>query len=78
MTNLPPGIDPEDEINVTWEHTDDGIRVVASLGEASITVEASPDAIERLPWLAASLPQILEAAWAQIEQNLETDTEEDQ
>jgi hypothetical protein len=67
MTILPPGVQEGDEIAMTWERNEDGIKIVACLGEASITVESSYDAVETVPWLAASLPNILEAAYDALE-----------
>ena len=64
---LPPGVEADDEIAMTWERNEDGVKIVASLGEASITVEASYDATETLPWLVGSLPAILNAAYDAIE-----------
>lgn len=64
---LPPGVQEGDEISMTWERNEDGVKIVSVLGESSITVESSYDAIETLPWLCASLPTILDAAWDAIE-----------
>lgn len=71
MTALPPEIDPNDEIAVTWERDEGGIRITAVLGEASILIEASYDGAELVPWLAAALPSILEAAWEGLGANME-------
>lgn len=68
---LPPEIQPEDEIEVTWEYDDEGTKVVATLGEASVTVRTSEDGAALVPWLVAALPRVLEAAWAAIESNQE-------
>lgn len=67
MTALPPEIQPGDEIAVTWERMEDGVKVSAVLGDASIDLSCAYDAVETLPWLVAALPNILEAAWAAIE-----------
>lgn len=73
MTALPPEIDPDDEIEVTWESDELSTKVVATLGEASITVECSPDGAHTIPWLIAAMPSILEAAYAaqEAEENQE-------
>jgi hypothetical protein len=71
MTALPPDIAPDDEIQVTWERDDVSTKVTATLGEATITVESSHEAGPTVPWLVASLPNILEAAWAAIEADQE-------
>ena len=71
MTVLPPDIEPEDEIALTWERDEHGIKIVAVLGEASIAIEASLDGAQLVPWLAAALPSILEAAWQGLGANME-------
>jgi len=71
VTYLPPDIDPDDEISLTWERDDEGVRIVASLGETSITVESSYDGAAVTPWLVAALPNVLEHAWAAIEAEME-------
>lgn len=65
--NLPPGVEADDEIAMTWERGEDGIKIVAVLGESSITLESSYDATETLPWLVGSLPSILNAAYDAME-----------
>lgn len=77
MTALPPSITPDDEIGVTWERDDDGVRVVAVLGDASVTVECAYGDQEIVPWLVAALPSILEAAWDAIEQAENPSTDEE-
>jgi hypothetical protein len=68
VTALPPGIGPDDLIAVTWHNDLEGMtRVVAELGGAKITIETDQDSIELVPWLVASAPKVLEAAWAEIE-----------
>ena len=67
MTALPPEIDPGDEIEITWGRDQFSTKVTATLGEASVTVEASEDGAQTVPWLIAAMPNILEAAWAAIE-----------
>lgn len=67
MTALPPEVDPDDEIAVTWERGDEGVVITAALGEAVITVSASYDAEYAVPWLVAAMPNVLGAAWAAIE-----------
>ena len=71
MTVLPPNIEPDDEIALTWERDEDGIRITAVLGEASIAIDASYDGVELVPWLVAALPSILEAAWEGLGANME-------
>lgn len=67
MTALPPELDPGDEIEVTWARDEFSTKVTATLGEASVTVEASEDGSQIVPWLITAMPNILEAAWAAIE-----------
>lgn len=67
MTALPPELDPGDEIEVTWDRDEFSTKVTATLGEASVTVEASEDGAQIVPWLITAMPNILEAAWAAIE-----------
>lgn len=67
MTALPPELDPGDEIEITWDRDEFSTKVTATLGEASVTVEASEDGAQIVPWLITALPSILEAAWAAIE-----------
>lgn len=67
MTALPSHLDPGDEIEVSWERDDISTKVTASLGEASITVETTPEAANTVPWLISAMPSILEAAWSAIE-----------
>lgn len=76
MTYLPPTVDPSDEIALTWKNTRKGVRVVATLGDASITVKTSHEAAETVPWLVAALPNILEVAWNAIEGDDEDPQEE--
>lgn len=67
MSALPPELDPGDEIEISWDRDVLSTRVVATLGEASITVECSEDGAVIVPWLVTAMPNILEAAWAAIE-----------
>lgn len=62
---LPPGVDPSDQIEISWKRGKK-TKVVASLGGATIKIITDDESAERVPWLVASLPQILEAAWASI------------
>lgn len=74
MTNaaLPPGIDPDDEISVTWETQEDGSTIVTSqLGGASIVVRTTEESAHLVPWLVAATPNILEAAWHEVEKQQE-------
>jgi hypothetical protein len=64
---IPEGIEQDDEIALTWERDEDGVKIVAVLGECSIKLETSYEGADVLPWLVASLPNILEQAWAAIE-----------
>lgn len=74
MTYLPPEISPDDEVEVTWEADEYSTKVVATLGEVSISVECSEEGAELVPWLVAALPNILDAAWRTIErENEETE-----
>jgi hypothetical protein len=74
MSELPGGLEPSDEIEVTWERDEFSTKVTATLGEASIVVETSEDGSPIVPWMVAALPSILEAAWSAIES--ENDPEE--
>lgn len=67
MTALPPEISPNDEVEVSWVRDEFSTRVIATLGEASVTVETSEDGAPLIPWLVAAMPSVLEAAWAAIE-----------
>lgn len=67
MTILPESIDPEDEISILWEHTDEGARVTASLGDAKIVVE-SEEGSEACVVLVQALPAIMNAAYDAMEQ----------
>lgn len=78
MTGLPEGVQPGDEVSLTWEHTEDGTKIVASLGEASITVESTEAGAPAVPWLAASLNHILETAWALIEAEEQPDNQQEE
>ena len=71
---LPPGIAPEDEIALTWKNTEKGVKVVATLGGATIVVKTSHEDADKVPWLAAALPNILEAAWDAIEKDSQEET----
>lgn len=68
MSILPPGIAADDEIAIVWDMTGETLLVTASLGDARITVEsATEESVELIPWLIASLPDIMNAAWDAIE-----------
>lgn len=74
---LPDGVGPDDEIALVWERAEDGTtRVTAELGGASITVVTDEESSDLVPWLVASMPQILETAWAAIDQPQDTDQQE--
>lgn len=65
---LPEGISPEDEIAVLWHRDEDGnTKIVAELGGAKVTIETDENSVPLVPWLVASTPNILEAAWQAIE-----------
>lgn len=67
MIELPPDVEPDDEVEVNWERDEYSTKVVATLGEASITIECSEEGAETVPWLVAALPNILNQAWQAIE-----------
>jgi hypothetical protein len=67
MSALPPEVGEDEEIAVTWEPDDLSIRINVVMGEVAITVDSSYDAVPKVPFLVGALPQILEAAWAAIE-----------
>lgn len=72
------GEEEGETVSITFEVTEDGTIIVASLGEASVTVEASPDGWgENVGILVTALPQILEATWAQIDGEDEDNQEEE-
>ncbi len=63
---LPEGISEDDEVKILWERGPKGVKVKASLGGVQIVVKTKYGSEQTLPWLAASLPTILETAWAEI------------
>lgn len=76
MSALPPEISPDDEVEVVWERDEFSTRVTATLGEATIVIETSEDGTAVLPWLVAALPNILESAWAAIDNDEESQEDE--
>lgn len=56
---LPDGISTQDEIEIHYERDEYATKVVATLGEASITVEASEDGASIIPWLLSAMPSVL-------------------
>lgn len=74
MIPLPAGLTETDEIDIEWVKDDGRTMVTAALGDATIIVETGTEGASVVPWLVASLPQILEAAWAAIE-STEEETE---
>lgn len=64
---LPPDVEPDDEIAVTWRQNERRTKIKASLGGVSIVIRTDYGSEERVPWVIAALPNILEAAWAAIE-----------
>lgn len=58
---LPDGISTDDEIETSWDRDEYSTRITATLGEASITVEASEDGAHLVPWLLGAMPSILNA-----------------
>lgn len=64
---LPEGLSEKDEIELEWGIDGDRTMVTASLGDATIIVETGPRGAPIVPWLVASLPQLLETAWAELE-----------
>ena len=67
MIELPAGVDSGDEIEIGSELEDGCWNVSISLGETTILIETTSEQIETLPWLIASMNQILETAWAALE-----------
>jgi hypothetical protein len=47
------------DVDITYEPDDDGIKITAVLGESSIIVEHSWDAVEHAATLVQALPSIL-------------------
>lgn len=64
---LPPGLDPSDEIEISWKRGKKHTKVIATLGGATFTVKTDDESASLVPWLVASANQILEAAYAAIE-----------
>ena len=64
---LPAGLEPSDEIEVNWAREGKKTTVTIKLGKAKIVVSTTPKSAGLVPWLVASLPQILEAAWAAMD-----------
>lgn len=64
---LPEGITEDDEIEVDWVRKGKKTIVTIQLGKAKIVVSTTPKSADALQWLVASLPQVLNAAYDQIE-----------
>lgn len=67
MTALPAGLSASDEVMVTWDNGEGGTEVVITLGGAKVTVFTDHESAELVPWIVASLPNILTQAWDAIE-----------
>lgn len=65
---LPPGIEADDEIAIAIAREEDGsTQITATLGGASLSVKTDDDSIELVPWLVAAGPQIIAAAFEELE-----------
>lgn len=68
ISALPEGIDGDDEIVVLWKTDEDGnTEVTSQLGGAKVVITTDEESVHLVPWLVASAPQVLDAAWSQIE-----------
>lgn len=65
--------DDGDFIEITSELEDGVWNVSARLDETTILIETSSDDVDSLPVLVNSLNNILETAWAAIEQKIQED-----
>ena len=66
---------PQGEIEVEWVRAvDGGTRVVARLGNATVTAEHSGPDYQALPWLVSAMGDVMNAAWEQIEATKEEDS----
>jgi hypothetical protein len=65
---LPDGLDPDTEFGVEWERDDESTTITVELAGVTILVDVKHESAELAPWVIAALPQIMEAAWAAIEQ----------
>lgn len=65
---LPPGLEGDAETEVSWERGESGTLVTVTLGDVTIMIDTTHEAASTVPWLVAALPNVLEAAWAVIEQ----------
>ena len=65
---LPEGLTPETGFEVDWERDDESTTVTVELAGVTILVDVKHESVELAPWVIAALPQIMEAAWAAIEQ----------
>ena len=65
---LPDGLDPDTEFAVEWERDEESTTVSVDLAGVTILVDVKHESANLAPWVIAALPQIMEAAWAAIEQ----------
>ena len=68
MMDLPEGVSLEDSIEVEWERGENSTRIFAALGGVTIGIDCDHDSTETVPWLLAAMPSVLEAAWANIQE----------
>ena len=64
---IPPGLDPTDEIEISWKRGKKKTKVIATLGGATFTITTDDESASLVPWLVGSANQILEAAYDAIE-----------
>lgn len=66
-------VDESDQVEIGSELEDGVWSVSISLGQTTILVETNTEDIDSLPILVDAMSQILEAAWAAIEQAIQED-----
>lgn len=67
MIGLPGAPRDDEDIEITWERKGDSTKVSATLRKTKVTVKTKSNDADTVPWLLAAMPQVLEAAWASIE-----------
>lgn len=66
-------IDEGDFIEIGSEYEDGTWSVSATLGDTTILIQTTQEDVDSLPVLVNSLNNILETAWAAIEQKIQED-----
>lgn len=75
--SLPEDVGEPAEVDINFEPDGFGIKVTATLGESSIVVEHSWDAVEQAATLVQALPNILAAVQTALEAQEKTETQEE-